>query len=225
MTLSPTDSRDVHGFEAEPYELNGFCAVPGCNEQEFLERHHLWRRSAIGGDYWFVELPGMIVGNCVNLCRRHHRQVTDNEAAIRFHDDLFFWTDLMVEDRLLTWQPPLDFVSSTGETLGGRIESEHVHVENGAVCPTCHRRVPKPKIETEPEARKPRKVWSVMVPRDQWEDGADVLDMLIEGWREEFSKRGLQYGEAKSVKYFVLSTGLALGLTHIELVLGGSEDA
>jgi len=57
------------------------------------------------------------------------------------------------------------------------------------------------------------------VPSDEREQGADMLDTLLEEGRREMARAGLPYGDEDAAKYFVLSTMLGLFVTHAEEVL------
>lgn len=98
---------------------------------------------------------------------------------------------------------------SSQDDAGTRSEEE-----DQRTCPTCKRAIPKPKVETPPEEKKPRKTWSVAVPITEQENGAEVLDELIEAARDELARAGLPYGDSASAKYYVLSTAMALFVTH-----------
>ena len=74
----------------------------------------------------------------------------------------------------------------------------------------------------EQEAPRPRRTWSITVPKDQREDGADILDGLLEASREQMATLGLPYGEQNSVRYFVLSAALALFVQHADQLMGDS---
>ena len=86
------------------------------------------------------------------------------------------------------------------------------------ICPTCKRVLPH-KHEGPKEERKPRRTWSITVPITERENGAEMLDQLLESAREEMGKAGLPYGEAEAVKYFVLTAALGLFVTHAREVL------
>lgn len=218
MTRLPMESRDVEalrGDEWPEYQLNVVCAAPGC-DQTTLERHHVWRKSFVGGDVWWVKLSdGSVTGNCIGLCNEHHGQLTRNEAHIAYERGTygkvgFAWTDLFASTQWMQWQPPKQADLDLG--IG------HVLVEghNANECPTCHRALPRPKLDTPQEEKRIRRTWSITVPKDNLENGADILDTLLEEIREEMGKRGMSYGA--EAKYFVLSTALALFLTHVETI-------
>jgi len=225
MTRSPTDRRDAHGVEGYPYELNVICAAPGCDQQG-TEAHHLWRRSDMIGPYWWVALPSedAIVGNVVRLCHKHHEMVTANAAFIVWNGRGFDWNDLFSAAVPLSWQPParpLEAPESNGEVnalveLGPPVSEPGVVAEGS--CPTCLRPLPHPKEKS--EAKRERRTFSITIPKDKRENGAEVLDTLLEESRKELARAGLPYGDADSAKYFVLATTLGLFVQHAKDVLG-----
>src|SRR4029077_576220 len=203
MTRLPLASRNVMGVDGDTYDLNERCAVPGCAEPS--ERHHLWRRSFLNGDYWWVQLPdARVSGNCIGLCSTHHRKITDNEAMIAFLDERFLWGPSEGSVQPLAWQPPgIENHTHPVDTLAGE-------------CPTCHQKI-KPK--SKPEPRRNRRTWSIAVPKDEQENGAEVLDTLIDAAREELSQVGIDYGDEHKYRYHVLTTSLGLFVQHYEEIL------
>jgi len=181
----------------------------------------------MGGAFDWVRLPdGRVTGNKMPLCFAHHELVTNNEVTIWFEQfNGFQWIDSKSEfPQMMKYQPPMASVSDVGDDIlfpnvPVLTESNgHVHDER-AVCPTCERPLPKPKIENDPEKPKERKTWAVSVPAERWEDGADVLDELLEAARDELDRVGISYGDGKKVKYAILSTALALFVQHADHVL------
>jgi hypothetical protein len=234
MTRSPSEDRRSEGIDGPHYPLNSTCVTPGCTETRSLHRHHLWRKSDVIGDKWWVRTKdGALHGNCVRVCGFHHRDLTDNIARIAYHEGQFYWKDVLTEPLLLDWQPPgeaLYMQLSAPENgkaddpdllLTERLGASHVLVEghDPEVCPTCLRKLPRPKDESAPEAKKLRKTWSVAVPLDRWEDGANVLDTLLDEAHVEMNRIGLPYGEGKTVKYYILSTALGLFVTHANEIM------
>lgn len=219
MTRSPLRSPDVEGVEGEPYELNPVCAAPGCM-QPSDDPHHLFRRSALGGPFWWVQLaPGLTTGNVIGLCRKHHSMVTTDAAWISYEDGFYVWSTLFDASVLLDQQPPVRRVQEgVGESsTNGSHDVSAAHVAAEGTCPTCLRPLPHPKREHEP--RRERRTWSVTVPKDSREDGADTIDTLLEEGRKELAKAGMPYGDADTAKFFVLTHILALFVQHAEEVM------
>ena len=114
----------------------------------------------------------------------------------------------------MDWQPPTK--------SGGFVEMSVANeiVERGS-CPSCGRKMPKPKIENEKsEEKRPRKTWSVAVPYDHQENGAEVLDELLDAVEEKLDAAGLNWGHGSRVNYFKLTTALALFVTHADQLMG-----
>jgi hypothetical protein len=205
VTKFPTESRQVVGLEGEDYgafKVGPTCSVPRCTRLTD-HAHHLFSRGMMGGAFsWVLTPDGVEIGNLVPLCYRHHEQVTNNEIGITYQGGRFFW-----EGEPLTWQPP----SKNGP------EEVGTEPEERPICPGCGRRLPKPKIDSPTEEKKKRKTWAVSVPATVEEDGADVLDALLEAAREKMDEAGLDWGEGQ--KYFVLSTALGLFVQHADLIM------
>jgi hypothetical protein len=215
MTRLPLESRDVKGTSGPDYNLNHVCAVPGCTELA-TERHHLFRRSFLIGDYAWVQLPsGEQVGNYVRLCHNHHHAVTVNAAQITWDNGVFVWAPLMGVPRPLQWQPPIE-VNGDGVQVQVETIEEPQAVDDG-ICPTCHR--PLARHHTPHEEKRPRRTWSITVPKDERENGAETLDTLLEAARDEMGKAGLPYGDQEAVRFFVLAQALGLFVQHAEEVL------
>jgi hypothetical protein len=207
--------------DGPPYELNYICAKPGCTAPS-TDPHHLWRRSELIGAHWWVHLPDddVLVGNVVWLCQMHHHAITVNSAWIRWNEGTFTWTDLINAEQALSFQPPVrqaeDTIQILPEKNGEQPAAEFAPQPDGT-CPTCLRPLPHPKSEREP--RRERRTWSITVPVDERENGAETLDEQLEAARREMAKAGLPYGDEAAARFFVLSTALGLFVMHAEDVL------
>jgi hypothetical protein len=192
------------------YKVKPMCAHPSCSK--FVDHvHHVVRRSFIGGDVAWVKYDGKyIVGNLVGLCWKHHEEITLNQKVITWdknHQDLVWCRirsdgDLEYEGTLFP-QPPIHGHAHEEET------GEPAIIGPGStnICPGCHRPVPKKKEPGEKkEEAKRRKSWNVTVPADTEEDGALVLDTLLEECAALF---GRDMSEP-NLRYFVLAQALAL---------------
>jgi len=198
------------------YPLNPICAAPGCL-QPSADPHHLWRRTELGGPYWWVQVtPGSSVGNLVGLCGDHHHAITVNANWITFDQNIFFWESLFSTGVPLSWQPPTRLIDVLQEPLADPESNGQAALEANT-CPTCLR--PLPHARSEHEGKRLRRTWSITVPSDEREQGADMLDTLLEEGRREMARAGLPYGDEDAAKYFVLSTMLGLFVTHAEEVL------
>jgi hypothetical protein len=217
MTKSPLRSPDVKGVEDDPYDLNALCAAPCCSYQSD-DNHHLFRRSSLGKPYWWVQVaPDVITGNVVGLCRRHHDQVTVDAAWITWEDGLYLWTTLFNAGTPLDFQPPIRLSADDGADDGVRALSEATQGPLDGTCPTCLRPLPH---KHKREAVRVRRTWSLTVPKDERENGAETLDTLLEEARKELARAGLPYGDSEAAKFFVLASCLGLFVTHAKEVLG-----
>jgi hypothetical protein len=187
MTLLPLEDRSVRGFEGKPYPPHDRCANPSCTNPLLhamgLERHHMWRRSFLAGDFWWVTLPdGGVVGNCVWLCFRCHQAVTENKARIVYSDGpggFQYWVQVPGSGDPVAWkgwpldpQPPVH-VSAVEHPLTSVVAGDetppadrdscpHTSLSEGERC-TCGYRKPYAKKETSPKSE----VKAFRVPKDQ----------------------------------------------------------
>lgn len=182
MTLPPTDHWNVRGIKGPDYKVGPRCSNPYCGKLAD-HAHHIWRRSRIGGDYPWVDVAGFIVANLTALCAGCHDDVTGvgggHKAAIRFDEQHLFHWCLIGGDPgspeyrpvgLVTPQPP------TPELLATLTPDQGTGSEEG--CPFCGqltRRRPRAGA-----LGRRRKTWLVKVPEGAEEDGAEVLDALID---------------------------------------------
>jgi len=122
MTHLPLEDRNVVGTAGPRYEPKNVCAHPFCNETTGLEKHHLWRRSFLGGGFNWVVLPdGKHVGNVVKLCLKHHQEITENKKSIVWWKDHFEIIrdegDAVEMFGSLKPQPPLGFTDFPEEDV------------------------------------------------------------------------------------------------------------
>lgn len=220
MTRFPTASRQVEGLEGEDYpryELStSICANKDC-EYEATDRHHLFSRGLMGGAFDWVRLAdGTITGNITGLCYLCHKKVTENKAQILYQNDMFHYMEEGVVTPL-RYQPPKRSGEAPAES-----SSPADAASPGSTCPTCHRKIPRPKIKNPTEEKKPRKTWSVAVPYDIQEDGAEVIDQLLDLCEEKMDKHGLNWSGGNRVVYYKLSAALALFAQHADEILSDS---
>lgn len=180
-TLLPSEAWNVAGVEGDHYTVGPFCDAPGCR-RTVDHKHHLWRRSFLGGDFWWVRVPlpdeaTTTIRNVVGLCYHHHDDVTGavggHRAWIRWvpEDGVFYWLESDGYDHwtsigTLSLPAPLE----PPVPPGGR-EAER--------CPTCGRVKHREHEQHEPSPKRPKKTWTISVPADA-EDGAAILDELVE---------------------------------------------
>ncbi len=115
-----------------------------------------------------------------------------------------------------TFDPPKPAVEAIEEVAREEFPDEK------PACPTCGRTLPRPKLDTPTEEKKVRKTFAVAVPWTIEENGADVLDALLDAARDKMDEAGLNWGDGHRVRYYVLSTALALFVTHADKILSES---
>lgn len=207
MSRFPTVSRQVEGVEQEAYDVGNVCSAPSyltnrCDNRT-IERHHLFSRGLMGGAFDWVRLQdGTVIGNIVGLCPVHHRLVTENKAHIMFENGAFVWYDNHGNSGPLSVQPPGAWYEVPATDAIPHAKREK--------CPKCGRAMPKPKDEKKIEGKKPRKTWACAVPKERLEDGADVIDALLEACEEKMDAFGLDWGKGDNVTYYKLTTVLGL---------------
>jgi hypothetical protein len=93
--LNPIEKMGVRGVAAYSYPLNEICAVPDCWEPT-MDPHHIFPRSKIGNESWFVQLHDpfvqkgrahWIIPHVIGLCRMHHDDVEEHRAWIKLEDN------------------------------------------------------------------------------------------------------------------------------------------
>lgn len=211
MTRLPAESWDITAKRGDlfpKYKVGPVCCVPGCSR--YVDHaHHIARRSFVIGDVWWVQYgDGPIIGNVCGMCWRCHEEVTRGTHMIVWdaRHKVYYWCVVNSDNNPkvvagLFPQPP----------MMGQLKSveEHVHIEgpgSSPNCQTCGRPVPRKKEPGEKtEEKKRRKTWTVTVPDSAEEDGAVVLDSLLEICREMFGR-----DDGGNVRYYVLAQALAL---------------
>jgi len=185
VTLPPSDSWNVRGIDGPAYKVGARCCNPNC--QRYSEHaHHMWRRSRIAGDWAWVSVDGYVVANKVGVCVRCHDDLTGrvggHKAAIQFHseDKTFHWC--LVADTatgvnlhgvgLLEPQPLTPELLATLEPDQGTGSEGH--------CPFCGAVKQRRRRGAGARLGRRRKTWLVSVPDSVEEDGAEVLDSLVE---------------------------------------------
>lgn len=220
MTLRPHPNHDVQGLEGEEWPqraVGPLCCVPGCSR--FADHpHHLWRRSALGGPFPWVRLwDGRTVSNVVGICWRHHDRITEDLDRISLEEDGTF---VYRDERNLVLGP----IKPQPPQLGadGTVGPQESLSQDDR-CPTCNTRLRSPRDDTgPPEPRRNRSSWTISVPKDEREDGAETLDVLLESARMVMDDRGLSYGPERKVRFYVLSAALGLFVLHADTILEGA---
>lgn len=217
MSLLPHPNRNVKGLAGDEWPqipVGPLCCAPGCSK--FADHpHHLWRRSALGGPFPWVRLwDGRTVQNVVGICWRHHNRITDDLDRITLEEDGSF----VYRDERNTVLGPVK-PQPMMLNVGGAVSVLEPPGTPG-VCPTCNTRLKAPQDDTgEREPSRNRSSWTVTVPKDEREDGAEALDILLESARMVMDDRGLSYGPERKVRYYVLATALGLFVQHADFLV------
>lgn len=196
--LRPTETSRVRGVASERYPVNKKCAHPECDEPATI--HHIFPRSLIKSDSYFVEIVeenedprfvARIIPHAVGLCGSgttgHHGDVEEHRAWIKLLDDgVYEWWERSRDDPL-AW------------TLLGPLNPQPGSVEGK----------PKRKKRSNEPARN-KTVYSIRVPKDEAENGYEVLDTLIDEVRDKY---GPELGWTETAPpYFVIVAALARAL-------------
>ena len=214
MSLRPHPNHNVKGLagpEWPQFTVGPLCCVPGCSK--FADHpHHLWRRSALGGPFPWVRLwDGSTVQNVVGICWQHHARVTDDLDRITLEEDgsFIYRDEANVRLGLIKPQPV---------TLGRDVTPKPQEAPGASErCPTCNTKIRPSHDDTEErEVTRNRSSWTVTVPKDEREDGAQTLDVLLEAARMVMDDRGLSYGPERKVRFYVLSAALGLFVQHVD---------
>jgi hypothetical protein len=214
MTLLPHDNRNVKGIpydiEHPKYKVGPLCCVPGCSRIAD-HAHHIWRRSFLTGDYGWVRLwDDIVLQNLCGICYMHHNLVTENKASITWSGENFLWNgdgqlgallEPQPQKRGMYLAPVIDLPTPAHDTEAPG------HVEK---CPTCKRALAKKATKT--EGKRERGKWAVTIPKDSIENGADVLDTLI----EEAAKICGHDEQNDKTKYHTLAFALGMFVLHSE---------
>jgi hypothetical protein len=217
MSLLPHPNRNVKGLAGDEWPqlpVGPLCCAPGCSR--FVDHpHHLWRRSALAGPFPWVRLwNGSTVQNVVGICWQHHNRITDDLDRITLEDDGSF---LYRDERNVVLGP----IKPQPQTIG---KDAYPTVSEASVapgrCPTCNTKIRPSHDDTgEREPSRNRSTWSVTVPKDEREDGAECLDVLLEAARMAMDDRGLTYGPERKVRYYVLAAALGLFVHHVDALV------
>lgn len=188
--LKPLETRLVRGVPSERYPLNRRCSHPECME-DTADGHHCFPRSQIGNDSWFVEithdeghwdggsetarLPDIeVIPHVTGLCRKHHDDIEQHWSWVKLEDEVFQWYV-----RQSVGNPDADY-----EDVGPSDEWVFLGPLNpqpGSVEGKTKRK------KYQGEERRQRKTISLRVPADSGEDGAALLDELIEQLEERIN--------------------------------------
>lgn len=193
--LKPLENRRVIGVASTRYPLNKVCAHPEC-KREATDAHHAFPRSQITNDSWFVRVEedyatgtgiysnptGDPIPHVTGLCREHHEAVEAHRAWIKLGDGVWVWYDrqpyeTMPETDGRDWFSLNEDADGSWWKLLGPLNPQPGSVEG------------KPKRERyKGIAPRKRVVFSFKVPKDEAENGHEILTALIDAAKEDLGR-------------------------------------
>ena len=165
------------------------CMHPRCAEQMNVERHHVVRRSHLGGPFDAVEIDDIIMPNVVTLCMAHHLEVTDNKSMITYHKGHWAWREGDAEDELEP-QPQLFYAEAGAAGMDNEYLDRFrrsLHREDDLkTCPRCQGkgRLPKTPEKKLNAPKRKYKTWSMGIPVDAGENGYEIWKTNLESCTE-----------------------------------------
>lgn len=212
----------------------GSCQNPDC-EYSWTDRHHIVRRSHLGGPFNWVEIDGVPRPNIAYLCMLCHEKLERNEEQIIWDDGWSWGVDNPLDPPLDTGlhfpsagaSPPLEpSVERMGASVregpqgAGRVFLPPSAPGPGQECPSCHRRVPHPKTAVSPSDTKQLNLGK---------GPADAVARLQERYDEFLEASGLndrKYPRLKALDLLLILVGaverdaLRNYVEHVEKDLG-----
>ena len=183
--LKPIENRKVIGVASETYPTNKVCAHPECTSPA-ESVHHAFPRSQTKSKSYFVQIndsqegevwSGQIIPHAVGLCGSgttgHHGDLEEHRAWLKLEDDVWVWYD-----RNKDWDDPETVNGSTDEwqfigKLNPQPGSQDGKTKRG------------PNKKTTGKARA-KHCYTLNVPKDEQENGVEVLETLIASCRDEW---------------------------------------
>jgi len=215
----------VRGVEGPKYKVGPRCSNPNCNR--FAEHaHHIVSRSFLRKQPQdWVEIEQTIWQNKTGLCVPCHEGVTGRIGgytdAIRLVGDSWHWAyvhETLKNEVEYQLAGLLDPQPLTPDQLAARATGPHS--EESDACPFCGHSRRRRSHRSPSGERRRRKTWTVKVPDEAEEDGADVLDTLVDDLAPL-----LGYGADSGARYYVLVPTLYYAQQNrkqfIEAIRGG----
>lgn len=185
--LRPVESWGVTPVESDEERkllrrmvLNETCAHPECDKPT-ESAHHLWPQGTLKSSSWLVRIPGVdrpvqhAVGLCGSGTTGHHGDLEEHRGWVKYEDGAFNWYDKYAQSHGGPTPGPLWELVGPLDPQPGANRSGRKKIQG------------KKKGETRPY----RAQWNVGVPKDERENGADILDELELAVREKLAKEHL----------------------------------
>lgn len=230
--LKPIESRDVRAatLETDTYLSNTICAVPGCQEKVELRPdgtptvHHAFPKSQIKSDSYYVvidvtdaekdrwaletgehrdsyPIESEPIPHAFGLCGSgttgHHGDVEEHRAWLKLEDGVWNW-----------------YQRDASAEIDTRLGAAWVLLGSMDPQPGLLAAVEKKKRRVfKGEDKRNRQNWQIKVPVDALEDGAGILDDLLEQVRGVEEVEEL-YPEGEEPPYYILVAALNLLLQN-----------
>lgn len=216
----------MRGVPSARYPLNATTSHP-TNDAEATEAHHCFPRSQQIGDSWFVEIAydtkkeakeqaelfgvkateiTVIIPHVTGLTMEEHTRVEMHDAKIVIEDGVFVWYDR-------TGIEGIDYEAHDME--------KYAWTKVGPLNPQPGSREGKPKtkrrVKKEGEKLRDRGTWQVRVPKDEVENGANLLDEYIDNAREVLIELEAPGVNADSPTYQIVMPVMAAGYAALSL--------
>lgn len=207
----------MRGVASERYPLNDTCSHPECSEPA-VDPHHIFPRSSIGNDSWFVEIvvaierippldPNgrdvdcvIVIPHVTGLCRAHHDDVEAHDSWIKLEEGQFVWYDRMRHEGGRGVRPSDPTWTNVEWRTLGPIDPQ----------PAGREKVRKKRRKFQGQARRQRGTVSIRVPKDELEDGAGLLEDAIAKLEDR-----LGYEEHRP-PYYTLMDGMNFSLLNMD---------
>jgi hypothetical protein len=185
--LKPIENRRVRGASSERYPLNEISSHPESTEAA-EEAHHIFPRSQIKSDSWFVEIEEsietkMVIPHVTGLTREQHEVVERHDAWIKLEDGVFNWYDRVPADEGPgainpaedVYECPPGWFVSEGDWwhLIGPLNPQ----------PGAQGKAKKKVKRLTGEARRNRITVSIKIPQDYQENGGAIWDEKLDDLR------------------------------------------
>lgn len=228
--IKPIENRRVLGVSSSRYPLNTITAHP-TNDEPAEEAHHCFPRSQITNACWFVEITfdskkeavefaeqtggacdvtkcSVIIPHVTGLTKEEHRKVEAHEAKILLEDGVWVWYDRTGIDGI-------DYEN----VLDGTAE-KYQWTKVGALNPQPGSREGKAKKKRRKAADgdklRNRGTWQVRVPKDEIENGANILDEYVEVARELLMELEAPGVDAQSPTYQIVVPLIHAGMVSLD---------
>lgn len=207
MTLPPSESRRVTGLKdgqlkfLRKMALNETCSMPECDAPT-EDGHHIFARSVIGNDAWVVEIvtdtETIVTPHVTGLCRPHHRDVEEHRAWIRYQGGIFEWYDRAFPAH---GETKYDKLEDIDWTLIGKLTPQPGEKPFTTAVK---------KAKTVKKEGRLKAMYGVRIPADEKENGFDVIEGLVDGFREKYAA---EMGWSETCpRYYCIVAALVKGL-------------